>query len=129
MIYLGRHASHEASSTKAPDQIRRRDAPRDARPATANRQKGEAESLAEKTALRLNSRMNVLLRLLVPAFEGAVLSFLLLLCHSQLWPEDLTPAQLRALHRADRWIILGFTIFAVIFNLRVNLPLPPSFDY
>jgi hypothetical protein len=73
--------------------------------------------------------MNALLGLFLSGFEGAAVSFLLLLCHSQLWPDDLTPAQLRALNRADRWVILGFTIFAVIFHLRINLPLPPVFEY
>lgn len=45
------YASRQASSTKTPDQIRRRDAQSDARPAAAKWKKGQPESLAEKAAV------------------------------------------------------------------------------
>jgi len=49
MIYLGRHANRQASSTRTPDQVRRRDSESDARPAVAKRKKGEAQSSGKKS--------------------------------------------------------------------------------
>jgi hypothetical protein len=68
--------------------------------------------------------MNVLLRLLVPAIEGAFLGFLIALFHEQFWPDDLTVPQLRALNKANRWLMIVLPIFAVIFNWRIDLPIP-----
>jgi hypothetical protein len=68
--------------------------------------------------------MNVLIRLLVPAVEGLFLAYLIALFHSQFWPDDLTLPQLRALRRANNWVLITLPIFAVIFDWRINLAIP-----
>ncbi len=68
--------------------------------------------------------MHILLRLLVPGIEGAFLGFLITLFHEQFWPDDLTPPQIRALNRANRWVVITLPIFAMIFNWRIDLPIP-----
>jgi hypothetical protein len=55
MTDLRRDAISQTSSAKTRAQIRRCNAPCDARPAATKRQKGETESLAEEAALRLKT--------------------------------------------------------------------------
>jgi len=69
-------------------------------------------------------RMDILLRLLVPAVEGLFLAFGIALFHTQFWPGDLTGPQLRALNKANHWMMIVLPIFAMIFNWRIDLPLP-----
>jgi hypothetical protein len=47
-----------------------------------------------------------------------------LLFHSQFWPSELTPAQQQALLKANRWLMILLPLFAVIFDWRINLPIP-----
>jgi len=68
--------------------------------------------------------MNVLLRLLIPAVEGVFLAYLITLFHEQFWPDDLTVQQLHTLNKANRWVMITLPIFAVIFDWRINLPIP-----
>ncbi len=68
--------------------------------------------------------MNVLLRYLVPAVEGLFLAYLISLFRWQFYPNDLTVAQERALGKADTWLMILLPIFAVIFDWRIDLPLP-----
>jgi hypothetical protein len=70
--------------------------------------------------------IDVLLRLFVPGVEGLFLAFLITLFQTQFWPDDLTSPQLRALKRANRWVMIVLPVFAVIFNWRINLPIPPT---
>jgi hypothetical protein len=70
--------------------------------------------------------MDILLRLIVPAVEGWFLACGVTLFHQQFWPDDLTSPQLRALNKANRWVMIVVPIFAVIFNWRIDLPLPPG---
>ena len=67
---------------------------------------------------------DVLIRLLVPAVEGSFLAYMITLFHEKFWPDDLTGPQLRALNKANRWVLIVLPIFAVIFNWRIHLPLP-----
>jgi hypothetical protein len=68
-------------------------------------------------------RMDILLRLLVPAVEGFFLACGIGHFHAQFWPGDLTLPQLRALNKANRWMMIVLPIFAMIFNWRIDLPL------
>jgi hypothetical protein len=70
--------------------------------------------------------MNALLRLAVPVVEGWFLAVLITIFHEQFWPNDLTLAQLYALRKANRWLLIVLPIVAVIFDWRMSLPFPTS---
>jgi hypothetical protein len=68
--------------------------------------------------------MDVPLRLLIPAVEGLFLAYGITLFHAQFWPDGLTSQQLQALNKANRWVMITLPIFAVIFDWRIDLPIP-----